>query len=112
MGDPDVYKVVDEVIKPATEAAGVGYALWVNPHGLAVQHFLSHAWAERFKRFSRDIIQWVQQDAAHRDGGLWICFLANPQAWDPYDLNELLGNQAYLSPFVRALDYAQNFIVV
>jgi len=104
--DPNVYRVVDEVIKPMTEEHGCSYALMLNPGGIHVSHFITHAWAEGFKAFTRSL-----RDASIT-GGLWICFLANPQTWPSSELAMLLGTNPFMSPFYCALRESDNVIAV
>jgi len=101
-----VYAVVREIVKPVTEFSGVSYALSLNPEGLQVRHFVTHAWAEGIKAFAAALRQ------AHVCGGLWICFLANPQTWEPEALSQLLGSNPYMSPFYAALRESIDVIAV
>lgn len=54
--DPSVYVVVDEIIKPMTEHSDESYALQLNPLGVPVKHFVTHAWAEGFKQFAQALL--------------------------------------------------------
>eukprot|EP00408_Alexandrium_pacificum_P060950 CAMPEP_0171157134 /NCGR_PEP_ID=MMETSP0790-20130122/1806_1 /TAXON_ID=2925 /ORGANISM="Alexandrium catenella, Strain OF101" /LENGTH=322 /DNA_ID=CAMNT_0011621469 /DNA_START=121 /DNA_END=1091 /DNA_ORIENTATION=+ len=104
--DPNAYKVVNELVKPRTEALGCSWALMANPDGVEVTHFVTHAWAEGVKSFCRSVL------AKITDGGIWICFLANPQTWTSDDLGQLLGVNAFQSPFFIALLKATTVLVV
>jgi len=104
--DPKVYTVVKEIIKPRTQDSDESYALLLNPQGVPVKHFITHAWAEGFKQFARDLLK------LNLSGGLWICFLANPQTWHADDLDQLLGANAWMSPFAVALSEADTVIAV
>jgi len=107
--DPTAYKVVNSIIKPRTRAQtpaqSVSYALLHNPRGIDVSTFMSHAWAEGFKEFGRSI-------RGNTHGGLWMCFTANPQNWGPSELDKLLGENVYQSPFAIALREADRVVVV
>jgi len=104
--DPTVYRVVEEIIIPMTRHVECGYALMVNPHGVEVKSFITHAWGESMRAFARALGQ------ANVIGGLWICFLANPQTWEPSELGSLLGMNPYMSPFYTALEKAANVVAV
>lgn len=104
--DPNVYTVVDEVVKPLTMGSNESYALLLNPDGLPIKHFITHAWAEGYKQFVKEL------QALGLSGGLWICFLANPQTWRADDLDRLLGASAWLSPFARALEDSESVVAV
>mmetsp|Transcript_1101 Transcript_1101/g.2533 ORF Transcript_1101/g.2533 Transcript_1101/m.2533 type:complete len:266 (+) Transcript_1101:35-832(+) len=96
--DPSAYEVVEEYIKPLTCKSGASYALMKNPKGLAVRYFISHSWAEGVKEFCRNLLNLGLQE-----GGLWICFLANPQTWPRDELSRLLGSTPWTSPFCVAI---------
>jgi len=104
--DPTVYEVVADIIKPMTQEAGCSYALMLNPNGVDVDNFVTHAWGEGFKAFVRELCQ------ANISGGLWVCFVANPQTWEPSELGALLGKNPYMSPFYIALTEATRVVVV
>jgi len=104
--DPNAYAVVEKLIKPATKNAGVSYALMLNPEGMKAKYFFTHAWAESFKNFCCAVLDLVL------DGGLWICFLANPQTWPSDQLDNLLGQNPFSSPFALALRAADQMIAV
>jgi len=104
--DPNAYQVVEEVIKPKTRECECSYALMLNPGGVHAKYFVTHAWAEGIKAFGHAIKQ------CGVDGGLWICFLANPQTWRPDDLRALLGVNPFMSPFYTALDKAEHVLAV
>jgi len=104
--DPTVYTVVNEIIKPMTEKAGCSYALMLNPNGVDAENFVTHAWGEGFKAFVGDLRK------ANVSGGFWICFLANPQTWEPSELKALLGVNPFMSPFHAALTEASKVVAV
>lgn len=45
-------------------------------------------------------------------GNLWICFLANPQTWEPDELSSLIGSTPWQSPFCLALQQAELMVTV
>jgi len=104
--DPSAYKVVDELIRPRTAALSCSWALMANPEGVEVTHFVTHAWAEGVKSFCRSVLERIDE------GGIWICFLANPQSWTSDDLGQLLGVNPFQSPFFLALSRASEVLVV
>jgi len=104
--DPNAYTVVADVIKRLTAEADRSYALMKNPNGLKVRYFITHAWGESFKTFCRLTL------ASNLSGGLWVCFLANPQTWSSKRLDALLGANPYMSPFAVALQAAAMVVVV
>uniref|UniRef100_A0A7S4W3I2 Apple domain-containing protein n=1 Tax=Alexandrium monilatum TaxID=311494 RepID=A0A7S4W3I2_9DINO len=104
--DPSAYKVVTELIKPRTAALSCSWALMANPEGVEVTHFVTHAWAEGVKSFCRSVLERIAE------GGVWICFLANPQTWTSDDLGQLLGVNPFQSPFFLALSRASEVLVV
>jgi len=107
--DPNVYRVVEDIIKPRTQTLGESYALLLNPQGVDIKHFVTHAWGEGFKQFAQDLLDLLGTDTS---GGLWICFLANPQTWQADDLDSLLGSSPWQSPFAIALSEAESVIAV
>ena len=66
-----------------------------------VKFFISHAWAEGFKEFCAALM------SSSLDGGLWVCFFANPQTWEREQLDSLLGANPRQSPFALALREAE-----
>mmetsp|Transcript_69417 Transcript_69417/g.212789 ORF Transcript_69417/g.212789 Transcript_69417/m.212789 type:complete len:552 (-) Transcript_69417:215-1870(-) len=104
--DPNVYTVVQNMIKPRTVDAGESWALQQNPMGLVATDFVTHTWGEGMKQFCESILD------VHPQGGLWICFLANPQTWPGEDLETLLGMNPWQSPFAIALKQANRVIAV
>merc|ERR1711971_746977 len=69
--------------------------------------FVSHNWLEGVYEFLLKMTAYINNNDA-----FWICFLANPQAWQPDDLAELLGDRPWRSPFARALKYADTLYIV
>lgn len=108
VSDPSAYDVVRDIIRPQTEtqAAGVSYALHLNPDGMRASTFVSHAWAAGFKHSCENII------AENLADGIWLCYCANPQFWDNEDLDSLLGANPFHSPFAIALNHAPQVIVM
>jgi len=113
--DPSAYKVVNEIIKPMTAMSGESYALMLNPEGVPVKHFITHAWGEGVKSFGESLRGALSRDetgSADEPNGLWICFLANPQTWKSRQLERLLGANVWLSPFASAIEKAADVIAV
>lgn len=108
-GKPNMYEVVDKWIKPQTRQHGISWALMRNFKGLRVKWFVSHAWKEKFKDFVNAVKDFTE---LQKDDGVWTCFLANPQTWPRLLLSELLGAQAFHSPFAVAMEAAQAQLVV
>lgn len=103
--DPSVFEVVDTLFKPS--GAIMSYALQNNPNSTEkAVNFATHMWLEGAKEFYFNISK------AHLKGPTWICFLANPQAWEPEFLGQLLGHNPYKSPFAKALCGAERFIAL
>jgi len=110
--DPSGYAVVKDIVKPMTKRFGVSWALMLNPKGLDVTHFVSHAWAEGIKQFGSDLNRAFQ---TYPDiTGLWICFLAIPQNLTRTRLAKMIGTGAnpHMTPFNSAVQKAQSVIVV
>jgi len=117
---PSLHSVSQYVIQPVTIQKGA-YRSWalmrhkdgLPCHGLggdAVSRsltFVSHNWLEGVYEFLLKMTAYINNTDA-----FWICFLANPQAWQPEDLTELLGDRPWRSPFARALKYADTFYIV
>lgn len=104
--DPSIYSIVDRKVIPETKDFSCSYALMLNPQGIEVTHFITHAWSEGVKAFCDTVSK------AGIDGGLWICFLANPQTWEPKELNKLLGTNPFTSPFYQALTRSESVVAV
>lgn len=107
--NPNVYQVVEKLIKPLCLGAGVSYSALLNPKGLKCSTFVTHAWFESFLMFVEDL-QGHFPDFETRV--FWICFAANPQTWPHEELKNLLGPGALQSPFAIALQQCESFVVV
>jgi len=107
--NPNVYQVVELIIKPACASRNVSYAILKNPKGKKCDTFVSHAWFESFLAFVEDIREFYKDFETRV---FWICFAANPQTWPKEQLNELLGPSALQSPFFIALQQCSSFLVV
>jgi len=107
--NPNVYHVVDEIIKPACLARHVSYAILLNPGGKECCTFVSHAWFESFLKFVEDIRLYY---ADFETRVFWICFAANPQTWPDDRLQMLLGYTATQSPFAIAMEKCKSMLVV
>ncbi|CAE7396347.1 ANKRD50 [Symbiodinium necroappetens] len=111
---PNMYDVVETIIKPLTKARLVSYAELLEP--LAPQVFVSHWWGEEFVCFVRalqlfagtcmsqassDFTDASNTPEANSDPGanlaFWVCSFANRQ----WEVN--LGSTLQESPFERAL---------
>ena len=111
---PNMYDVVETIIKPLTQARLVSYAELLEP--LAPQVFVSHWWGEEFVCFVRalqlfagtcmsqassDFTDASNTPEANSDPGanlaFWVCSFANRQ----WEVN--LGSTLQESPFERAL---------
>mmetsp|Transcript_53537 Transcript_53537/g.122537 ORF Transcript_53537/g.122537 Transcript_53537/m.122537 type:complete len:288 (+) Transcript_53537:53-916(+) len=106
--DPNVYTVVDDIIKPMCKRAHVSYAILLNPSGIKCTTFITHAWKESFLKFVSDIMRYFKD---FRTRVFWICFTANPQTWLPDELGSMLGSPLQ-SPFVIAIRTCDTFVVV
>jgi len=107
--NPNVYQVVELIIKPACASRNVSYAILKNPKGKKCDTFVSHAWFESFLGFVEDIRKFYKDFDTRV---FWICFAANPQTWLKEELTLLLGPSALQSPFYIALQQCQTFLVV
>lgn len=107
--NPCMYDVVDRLVKPRTRGSGLSWALQENPSGLPVKWFVSHAWKESIKDFAQALYDFK---VIQPEDGIWVCFLANPQTWPRTKLAELLGTQAFHSPFATAMQSAKAQLVV
>jgi len=107
--NPNVYQVVDEIIKPACLARHVSYAVLLNPDGKECSTFATHAWFESFLQFVRDVEQYFLDFETRV---FWICFAANPQTWAAERLQVLLGFTAMQSPFAIAMEKCKSVLVV
>jgi len=98
---PNMYQVNSYVIQPLTlKAGGMSWALMRNPHGLMIDFFVTHGWSEGIFEFYYKL---KRSWPVGKNG--WICFCANPQAWLPADLGDVIGSADDMSdsPFVQAL---------
>mmetsp|Transcript_23770 Transcript_23770/g.54171 ORF Transcript_23770/g.54171 Transcript_23770/m.54171 type:complete len:240 (+) Transcript_23770:616-1335(+) len=107
--NPNVYDVVEQVIKPECMSRHVSYAILLNPKGKKCNTFVSHAWFESFLSFVEDIRNYYKD---FQTRVFWICFAANPQTWPREQLQMLLGFTALQSPFAVALQQCESFLVV
>jgi len=107
--NPNVYDVVNKLIKPLCKAANVSYSVLLNPKGLKCSTFVTHAWCESFLAFVDDIRDHFSDFETRV---FWICFTANPQTWSPEELKDLLGPSALQSPFAIAIQQCDTFLVV
>jgi len=107
--NPNVYEVVDKLIKPLCKESGVSYALLLNPKGIKCSTFVTHAWFESFLAFVDDIRDHYPDFETRV---FWICFTANPQTWSPAELSDLLGPSALQSPFAIAIQQCDTFLIV
>jgi len=107
--NPNVYEVVEKLIKPLCKESGVSYALLLNPKGIKCSTFVTHAWFESFLAFVDDIRDHYPDFETRV---FWICFTANPQTWSPAELSDLLGPSALQSPFAIAIQQCDTFLIV
>jgi len=109
---PNMYDLVETIIKPLTKARLVSYAELLEP--LAPQVFVSHWWGEEFVCFVRALQlfagTYLSQEShalpdstdasnalAEANLAFWVCSFANRQ----WEVN--LGSTLHESPFERAL---------
>merc|ERR1712137_84213 len=113
-----MHAVNEHVIIPITRTRGEAksWALMLHPKGLQCDKggrgsqqltFVSHNWNEGVYEFCSKMLAYI-----FKCDLFWICFLANPQAWDSRDLSLLLGSEPWQSPFARTLKHADRFYVV
>lgn len=101
--EPNMYAVVELVIKPLTQPDQCSYAEILNPRGRRVDYFVSHSWKHDFKLFVQSIHSHakitadVGEDILERS--YWICSFANAQ----HDVETLLNVGLEASPFELAL---------
>ena len=99
------------IIKPLCQRSGRSYALAMNPDGLLLDAFITHAWDEPFGDFVesiRDVFLTTMNKPT-----LWICACALYQG-DATSLSNQVGtNEDSLdnSAFVRALSKASMYVV-
>ena len=101
------------ILEEICRAHGKSYALSLNPSGLMVEAFITHAWDEPFHEFVASIKSVFQSTL--RKPNLWICAFALVQGDDDKIAEQLrVSNSASLSksPFVKAIHKASSFVVV
>jgi len=121
----NMYDVVERVVKPACAKKGKPYALIVNdqtPFPDVVPFvFITHAWAENFKRFVRSVVSIMKVLQEHysaenpdeaEDLHIWICAFALEQSDDPTKIVDQLGTDPSKAPFTKALRKAAHYVMV
>ncbi len=100
----------DRLIKPKCAETGTSYAMALNPSGLLLDTFVTHAWDEPFAEF----VQSIREAFAHHaeKPNLWICSFALVQSDDARVIESQLGNELDHAPFIQALRHASCFLVV
>ena len=109
--------VNDLIITPSCLETGVSYARQLNPDGLLLDAFITHAWDEPFVEFVESIEHAFQTTL--NKPNLWICAFALVQG-DASLIAKQLGTaedgdkkpSLLETPFVRALQHADRFVVV
>ncbi|CAJ1384829.1 unnamed protein product [Effrenium voratum] len=102
---PSMYTVVEQYIKPMTQAAGnVSWALLAHPEGLQCDLFITHCWAEGIFEF----VEKATRSWPHGAKAAYICFLSNPQN---LDVSHLIQDPAE-SPFAKALEAAKHVLAI
>jgi len=107
--NPNVYELVDGLIKPLCMAQHVSYSILQNPGGLRCETFVSHAWCESYLQFVADM---QDRCSDFRTRVFWVCFVANPQTWPKGNLKRFLGVNPHHSPFAIAICKCDDFLVV
>jgi len=107
--DPSTEKVTREMIREECRASGLSYALQTALGGTKIDYFITHNWSYSFRKLAEAILTLFKKKG---EGNVWICFLANPQTWPYEELNTLLGDMVWQSPFVLALREAKHLVVV
>jgi hypothetical protein len=103
---PSLYQVTEHYIKPTTKkAGGMSWALMMNPGGLEIDCFATHAWIEGVWEF----IKKVRRCWPTRSKGIYVCFLSNPQ----FGVSKLLQDASVEhSPFYQAMISSEWMLVI
>jgi len=101
-----------QIISPVCRSTGSSYALHLNPKGLKIDAFVTHAWDEPFGDFVESIREALKPLVSKPN--LWICSFALVQGSEDTVQNQMGQEDTPLtkSPFVRALQEASSYLVV
>eukprot|EP00443_Scrippsiella_acuminata_P044682 CAMPEP_0115285424 /NCGR_PEP_ID=MMETSP0270-20121206/61415_1 /TAXON_ID=71861 /ORGANISM="Scrippsiella trochoidea, Strain CCMP3099" /LENGTH=335 /DNA_ID=CAMNT_0002702429 /DNA_START=46 /DNA_END=1054 /DNA_ORIENTATION=+ len=112
---PEIYEiltmrdVVALAIEPHCAQHGSSYAMSQNPQGLRVSGFVTHCWDERFSKFVSSIQKMI--GSMFKKPALFICSFSLFQG-DAAQIAAQIDVPIDQSPFIRALEQADYFLVV
>eukprot|EP00403_Amphidinium_massartii_P010684 CAMPEP_0178431568 /NCGR_PEP_ID=MMETSP0689_2-20121128/31921_1 /TAXON_ID=160604 /ORGANISM="Amphidinium massartii, Strain CS-259" /LENGTH=758 /DNA_ID=CAMNT_0020053497 /DNA_START=61 /DNA_END=2333 /DNA_ORIENTATION=- len=101
---PNMHAVVQREIKPRTRESACSAALMMNPSGLRINAYTTHAWDEEFSRFVQTLNM-----ALDPDDIVWVCSFALDQN---SDIGEILNVDLDDCPFAQALQCAEKHVVI
>jgi len=101
---PNMHAVVQREIKPRTKDSGCSAAMMMNPSGLRINAYTTHAWDEEFSRFVHTLKMSLDPDDV-----VWVCSFAIDQN---ADISEILNVELDDCPFAQALQCAEKHVVI
>jgi len=99
----------EKIIIPVCRETGKPYALAKNPRGLKTEWFICHNWDEPFGEFVESISSAIRNE--NFQPNVWICAFGLLQGSEDV-IKAQLKMPLALSPFVRALESADIFLIV
>jgi len=105
-----MHDIVECIIMPKCKETGKSYARYLNPEGLPIESFVTHAWNGFFEHFVRSIVEIYKTRV--KKPNLWICAFALFQSKDRASIQKQIGNSLEEAPFVRALKEASEYCVI